>query len=142
VRNTVTLRTCIRLVEIDKSTQKPTQDFNIEDPNNHIFYGALTVDSEGALYIVFGASGQIFPSLFTARQLAGAPSETVEIRLLRTGANFIYNPSVDNSLISRYGDYFGAVPETNGKGAWLYGEYVPTNPSNLNDWGTFVGKVR
>jgi hypothetical protein len=44
--------------------------------------------------------------------------------------------------LSRYGDYFGIAPETKGKGAWIYGEYVPTPTKPGNDnWGTLIGAV-
>jgi len=125
-------RDCVRLIEMNKKTLDLVQDFNIGNSDVDTFGGGITVDGRGIMYVVFGQSAaDLFPSLFAARQLPGTPINTLSDFLsLEIGKAFKNDP--------RYGDYFAASPDTDGTGAWLYGEFMPTNPEN---WGTKIGSV-
>jgi hypothetical protein len=127
---------CIRLIQLEKSKLELVQDFNV---GLGTFYGALTVDDQGTLYVIFGltSTGEFpfegiptYPSLQVSRQLAGAKIRTLEGVLFLEGDSFTTD--------TRWGDYFGAAPDPDGTGAWLHGEYQTGHPLN---WGTKIAHV-
>jgi hypothetical protein len=128
------VRSCTRLIEINKAARLPRQDFDIAATKGNTFYAALTTGlPQDSLFVVFGgSSATIFPSLFATKQRNIAPIQTLDPAiLLRAG-------SASAASQGRYGDYFSASPDpANPTCAWLYGEYMKA----ATNWGTWANRV-
>ena len=128
------VRSCTRLIEINKATRLSMQDFDIAATKGNTFYAALTTGfPHDSLFVVFGgSSASIFPSLFATKQRNIAPIGTLDPAiLLRAGL-------ASAASQGRYGDYFSAsLDPFNPTCAWLYGEYMKA----ANNWGTWANRV-
>lgn len=134
------IRSCIRLIEIDMSTMKAVQDFDLASSGVHLIYPALTVVGSGSLVITFGASSvDLRPSLFATGQPVDAAPNTIEQPILiKSGLASNQRCDVDRC---RYGDYFGASLESDPSdpnSAWITGQYM----SGPTTWATSVSKIQ
>lgn len=128
------VRSCTRLIEIDKTTRLARQDFDLASSGANTFYAALSPASlHHSLFIVFGgSSSSIFPSLFATKQRNIAPIGTLDPAILLKAG------STSAASQGRYGDYFSGSPDpTNPTCAWLYGQYMKAQ----NNWGTWANRV-
>jgi hypothetical protein len=129
-----TVRSCTRLIEIDKATRLSRQDFDLASTGAHTFYAALsTALPRDSLFVVFGgSSASIFPSLFATKQRNNAPIGTLDPAMLLA-------PGLASAAAQgRYGDYFSGSPDpANPTCAWLHGEYMKA----ANNWGTWANRV-
>jgi hypothetical protein len=128
------VRSCTRLIEIDKATRLSRQDFDLASTGAHTFYAALsTALPRDSLFVVFGGSStSIFPGLFATKQRNNAPVGTLDPAILLA-------PGLASAAAQgRYGDYFSASPDpVNTTCAWLHGEYMKA----ANNWGTWANRV-
>jgi hypothetical protein len=126
-----TVRSCIRLDQLDTAANKVLQDFDKGDIGIYYFYPALRMDSSGNLDFIYGySSANTFPSLSASGQAVGATIDTLDQPVtLKSGS------AADTS--GRYGDYFGAgVDPANPNNVWVAGEYHSTS-----DWSTFIAQT-
>ena len=126
-----TVRSCIRLDQIDTTAGKVLQDFDKGNSGVYYFYPALSIDGNGNLDFIYGySSTSAYPSLSASGQTVGAPVDTLgQPVALKSGS------AADTS--GRYGDYFGArVDPSNTINVWVSGEYHSTP-----QWSTFISAV-
>ena len=108
------------------------QDFNVASKGSYLFFPALSVDSDGNLYAVYGTSSKTtFPSLLVSHRLANDPPNTLQEPV-------ILQPGKGADFSGRYGDYFAvAVDPDNPNVFWVAGQYTPEDPDV--PWSTFIG---
>jgi Divergent InlB B-repeat domain len=133
-------RSCIRLIEIDTSSGSVLQDFDVGSVGKYFFYPALSIDSSGSLYVVFGySSSNVYPSVAVTVQTASDPKNTVEaVTTIKSG--------IAAEAQGRYGDYFGASTDPSGQTAvWVAGEYIVPYSGYVGqttEWSTFVQDIQ
>ena len=128
-------RSCLRLIELNTNKTGPDaamQDFNVASKGSYLFFPALSVDSDGNLYAVYGTSSKTtFPSLLVSHRLANDPPNTLQEPV-------ILQPGKGADFSGRYGDYFAvAVDPDNPNVFWVAGQYTPEDPDV--PWSTFIG---
>ncbi len=126
-------RSCVRLVEIDTGTSTIIQDFDLGTAGSYYFYPAISIDENGALYVIFGySSSTSYPGLmFTTQTITDNPNQLEPIQILKTGS------APDTS--GRYGDYFDAAQDpSNMTNVFVAGEYHSI-ASSQSPWSTFIG---
>ncbi len=130
-----TLRSCMRLVQLNPTTQAVVQDIEIGDKGIYYLYPALTVDNKGNLVILAGFSSSLnYPSLMLTGQISGARNSIENSTLLKAGTG----PITCNTSNCRYGDYFGAAVDPSDPGTvWVAGEY-----GKATGWGTYIASVQ
>src|SRR5207245_4169500 len=64
-------RSCIRLVQIDTTTNSVMQDFDVGIRASSLYYPAISIDKAGNLGIVFGYSADsVYPSILVSTQFS------------------------------------------------------------------------
>ncbi|MCI4346108.1 MAG: hypothetical protein L3K07_05080 [Thermoplasmata archaeon] len=133
-------RSCVRLVEL-KTTSTPSvaQDFNISRAKVYTFYGALALDGNMDLAVVYGYSNStLHPILAVTGQLGnGTAGSLLATKVLFGGAASV---TVGCNILSvcRWGDYYGAGADPRSPNLWVAGEIVPTSLY----WATWISSVR
>ncbi len=132
-----TIRSCIRLTELNTAGPSQVQDFDFGAKGKYYFYAALRTATfflrAGDLDVVFGySSGGQFPGLRVTGRSAGAAINTLQTSVvLKSGSQ----PNTGG----RYGDYFGAALDpTNTNVVWVAGEYGLGQTSTAQ-WSTWIG---
>ncbi len=142
-------RSCIRLVQIDTTTNQKLQDVNVADNGFYFFYPALRLDNQGDLELVFGYSSQTsfaccYPSIAVSAQGISDPIGTfVPPQVIITGSA---NDTSGLHTRPRYGDYFGAaVDPSDPSTVWVAGEYHNIAAGDCwsgNCWSTYVSSIK
>src|SRR5207249_524522 len=146
-------RSCIRLVQIDTTTNQKLQDVNVADNGFYFFYPALRMDNQGDLELVFGYSSQTsfaccYPSIAVSAQGVSDPLGTfVPPQVIITGsANDTTQQHICCPSRPRYGDYFGAaVDPSDPTTVWVAGEYHNIAAGDCwsgNCWSTYVSSIK
>lgn len=129
------VRSCVRLIEVDTANTTVLQDFDLGIPGKYAFYPALRTDGDGRLFVAFGysSSGE-FPGFMVAmRSSTDPPNQIGSPQLVRAGAG-PEAVACDSSGVCRYGDYFGASRDPSDPSVvWVAGEY-----GTGSGWATFV----
>ena len=131
LNNDTNSRSCIRLIQLNTSTNNIMQDFDVAAFGSSLYYPALSANKAGNLGIIFGYSSYSRnPSLLISKHLSSDSSSSIqEPQILKLGTS--------NELSDRYGDYFAASPDpSDGSKIWIAGEYhtMPT-------WSTYIGEL-
>jgi hypothetical protein len=124
-------RSCIRLVQIDTTTNSVLQDFDVGARASSLYYPAISIDKAGNLGIVFGYSSySVYPSILVSTQLSNDNLGSIEDpQYLKIGTS--------NELSNRYGDYFAASFDPSGTSViWVAGEY-----HSAATWSTYIGQL-
>ncbi len=143
-------RSCIRMIQIDTTTNTLKQDFDVPSTGRYLFYPALGTDNKGDLLAIFGFSSiNEFPGLLvTGQAVRDAPDSIRIMQLLKAGSAPATNPRCAEQTLQfggcRYGDYFGAaVDPSDPTLVWVAGEYGSNFPAVDNETArTFIGVVR
>jgi hypothetical protein len=135
-------RSCIRLVELDTTSNRLLQDFDIGSTGSYLAYPAISPPAPGTgnLVLVYGrSSDSIFPSLEISGQIGEAVApESIETPILLRGGTAL-NTWVDERGGLRWGDYFGASQDPSDPSVvWVSGEY---QNAMTDGWSTFIGRV-
>ena len=133
-------RSCVRLIELNATTNTILQDFDIGRSGFYFFYPSLKIDNNGALNVVFGnSSSTAYPSImFTAQTTSDTPGTVKPLQILKSGTAPVTFLSSITGNIARYGDFFGsAVDPVNPSHVWVEGEYGST----ISPWATFIGNT-
>src|SRR5438552_14225609 len=138
-------RACIRLSQINTSTNALLQDFNFSISGQYVFYPALRIDGQGNLDVIYGfSSSTIYPSLAVTGQLTTDPANSLAApKTLKSGSYF------EGSV--RYGDYFGAgVDPSDTALIWVAGEYHTADTGfcfagnfvpQAGCWSTYIASI-
>ena len=125
-------RSCIRIIQLDTTTSRVIQDFDVAAVGSSLYYPSLSTDRAGNLGIIFGYSSRsVHPSLLVSMRLAKDIPNTIEQPLiLQLGS--------DNALSNRYGDYFAAFsdPSSEHSTIWVAGQYHA-----MKTWSTYIGRL-
>jgi len=130
-------RSCVRLVELNATTNSVLQDFDIAKDGYYLFYPSLKLDSDNNLNIVFGNSSSTnYPDIMFTVQ--GASDPLIPSRHCSCSRRECPDTFLPSSNVARYGDYFGsAIDPSNPAHVWVAGEYVPSS----TNWSTFIGNT-
>ncbi|TLX92752.1 MAG: hypothetical protein E6K96_10145 [Thaumarchaeota archaeon] len=139
------LRSCLRLIEVNTSTNSVLQDWDAAARSNYYFYPALRADSTGDLFVVFGYStSSAYPSVAVAVHGFADPPNTLEQPItLAAGTGPEVNGTGSSGFcpsypVCRYGDYFGATTDPSDPSlVWVGGEY-----GTQSGWSTWIAGVR
>jgi hypothetical protein len=120
---------CIRLAEINLTTSKIVQDFDVATKGMWYYYPALSYTANGGIIVVFGFSNsKTYPSIGLTGQSAGSPAKTWSPPITAFAGK-----SYDND--GRYGDYFAATMDpVNPSVVWVAGQYE----SAPSQWATEI----
>ncbi len=135
-------RACIRLVELNTTSNTVTQDFDVGAAGLYYLYPALQVDGRGDLLVVFGySSASDYPGLMAAGRVFGTASGQLDPPKVIVAGTKNETLGCSGTVVTcRYGDYFGAALDpSNASLIWAAGEVgVPSG------WGTqvFAGTVK
>lgn len=132
-------RACIRLSQINTSSNALLQDFNFSISGQYVFYPALRIEGQGNLDVIYGfSSSTIYPSLAVTGQLTTDPANSLAApKTMKSGSYF------EGSV--RYGDYFGAgVDPSDTSLVWVAGEYHTADTGFCvfgGCWSTYIGSI-
>jgi hypothetical protein len=134
-----TVRSCVRLFNIDPINMTVVQDFDYGDPGVYYYFSAIRTDNSGNLVAAFtGSSTSSYASAYAGMQASGSqPNELTNLSVTRPG-DFPYTISPP-----RWGDYSGAAVDPDGS-VWLGAEYgTGVSVLGLADpyWGTAIAHV-
>jgi hypothetical protein len=138
------LRTCVRLTQIDTSVPAVKQDFDYATAGQYFFFPALSIDVSGSIAVIYGqSSSSTFPSLAVTGQGFNDPASTI-----RSPQPLVAGSS--DSLSGRFGDYFAAATDPSDPTVvWVAGEYYGGVTGNClpNDtmgpcWSTRIASTR
>ena len=130
-----TTRACLKLIEVDTTTNTVLQDIVFGAPSEYYYYPAIRTDSAGNLHTVFTrSSSSRFAEVRIAGRLSGDPANTM------TGSELVKAgeiPYTAGSGARRWGDYSGAaVDPADPSCVWVVGEYAKDD--GFVGWGTFL----
>ena len=140
-RGDTTMRTCVRMIELDTSSSAVLQDFDIGAAGSSYFYPALRIDASGGVAVLYGFSNQtVYPSLAATGRSSNDP-----VGAVRAPTVLVQGTASDTSL--RYGDYFGAALDPSDQMlVWLAGEYHNSTLGTCDGagscWSTWISSVR
>ena len=133
----VTVRSCLRILEIRTDTMTAYQDITFGAPGQYYYHPALRPDAFDNLHVVFSSSSSSsdMDVRVTGRAAGDALNTLQASTQLRAGGG------AQTASSGRTGDYSGAAvdpsaPET----VWVMGEY--TASTGLANWGTFVAQLQ
>jgi hypothetical protein len=127
-------RSCIRLIQINTTSNKVMQDFDTGINGTYLYYPALGIDWHGNLDIIYGYSSlSLNPGLFVSGQLVGGHPNQLDLAVpLQSGSGPI-------TAGGRAGDYQAlAIDPKNPSTFWVVGELNSRASSNPY-WSTFIG---
>lgn len=135
-------RSCVRLIEVNTTTNTVAQDFDVSSAGTYYLYPALRADARGNLLVVFGySSATAFPGLMAAGRVFGDPLGTLDPPTVVVAGGGPETLGCSKTAKScRYGDYFGAgLDPSNGSIVWAAGEFATSS-----GWSTriFAGSVK
>ncbi len=161
LQNGTTL-SCLRLVQINTTTQSVTQDFDWNQgmvagqaQDNYDFFPAVMVDSHNDLEVAYAnSSNETFPSLMLVGQVAGSPPGSMGTPILLQAGEGPDAPywmvqsggmcgAANGNTPCRWGDYFmGAQDPTDPCHLWFEGAFGASNDNwQANWWDTWVSEV-
>jgi hypothetical protein len=146
--NEATTRSCARYIDIaipsgDLGSATLAEDFDYGDLGTYYYYPTVRTDNAGDLITVFsGSSSSIYPSVYSAYQLAGLPGPPT-----LTGLSIVKGGDAAYTQASRWGDYSGAgVDPADDMTVWVGGEYSTLEPCSsgkqCSAWGTWIANVK
>jgi len=128
-------RACVRLLEVDTTTETVLQDTDLGESGRYLFYPALRPDDAGNLYVVFTSSSS---TEYAGIRLAvwSTPDQEeglILVQEVRAG-EAPEESGCPSTAYCRYGDYFGAAQDPlDPTTVWLGAQY-PT----ASGWTTLV----
>jgi hypothetical protein len=137
VTGDTTDRSCIRLDQISTATAGSPlllQNFDLGIKGAYVFYGAVSLDSNNNLVMVYGESSlSIYPSLEVTGELATASAGSLgSAQTIAAGSAL--------ELSTRYGDYFWAATQPKTPNTfWVSGEFRQVQL--FQGWSTEIGLV-
>lgn len=143
-----TLRSCLKLFEVNTQTNSITQNITFGTRGAYYFYPAIRTDINGNLHVVFSrSSSSTFVSAGVVGRLSSDPSGSITgLCILKSGeVPYIQLPfesggSGDTSPY-RWGDYMGAaVDPVNQTIVWVVGQHANDDP--FERWGTQIGRLQ
>ena len=135
---------CLRLIQVDTTgpMSAPTQDIELGQTGDYLYYPALTTDGSGNMLAVYNesnASPNGFASIDVTGQLAGSPTTLTTTRVVALGTS-VYDTRVCGGT-SRWGDYSSAAVDPADPAAlWVAGEYGGQTGDPC-DWRTGIDRV-
>jgi hypothetical protein len=129
-------RACLKLIEVDTTTNSVLQDILYGAPGEYFSYPAIRTDGAGNLQVVFSHSSS---SLFvearvTGRLASDPPNALSNSSLLKAGEI----PYTAGTGARRWGDYLGAAVDPSAPSVvWVVGEYAKDD--GFVRWGTYIG---
>lgn len=125
-----TVRSCVRLVDIDVDNGVALQDFNIGSRTADTYYPSLSIDNSGNMILAFSvSSSSVFPSVMATVQSPNDDDNKVAkpVYLIKGSAS-------DRS--GRYGDYTGAALDSESN-VWVSSEYN----KSPRGWSTYIASL-
>ncbi len=134
-------RACLRLIEVDTTSNAVLQDFFYGSAARYYFYPAVRSDGFGNLHVVYSRSSTTeFINTRVAGRLTGDAPNTMSGETLLKAGEVVFNPGV-GGLPYRWGDYMGAaVDPSNTSVVWVVGQYARND--GLERWGTWIGRLQ
>ena len=134
------IRTCVKLTQIDTTTNAVLQDTYFGALGAYSYFPALKTDGAGNLVFVFTRSAStLFPQVRVAGRLTSDPLNTIGASVLLKAGEIAYNPpAAPGEPPYRWGDYSGAaIDPTDASRIWVVGEYSKND--GFIQWGTWIG---
>ncbi len=131
-----TARSCVRLIEVNTTTNTITQDFDVGSSGRYYLYPALRADGKGNLLVVFAySSATDYPGVMAAGRVFGDPANQLDPPVvIMAGATDQGLGCTTSAGSCRYGDYFGAGLDPSNSGIiWAAGEFGVNS-----GWGTQI----
>jgi hypothetical protein len=137
-----TVRSCLRLIQIDTNTNVAAQDFpfSVFSPDMDLIYPSLAVSASGDMIVAFGISSEnIPPSLAATQEPGGGHSDDIgDVTVITRGLSSEMSNYCKQSC--PYGDYQGNAIEfdpTDDHSVWVTGQVMLQS----DIWGTFIAKL-
>lgn len=135
-------RSCVRLIEVNTTTNTVAQDFDVGSSGRYYLYPALRADGRGNLLVVFAySSATEYPGVMAAGRVFGDPVDRLDPpAVIMAGATDQGLGCMTSAGSCRFGDYFGAgLDPSNSSIIWAAGEFGVNS-----GWGTqiFAGSVK
>lgn len=112
-------RACLRVVHISTVSMTVVRDVDITLVGGSLMYPAVTIDSQGSLWLAFSASS---PSLFASAAIAEAPGGTIGSSIggiiYKSGTGEMDYSGCTKPATQRFGDYSGIAADPVRLGVW------------------------
>jgi len=138
-----TTRSCVKLIEVNTSTNAVVQDFLFGGVGLYFYFPAIRADASGNVHVVYTrSSASEFAQVRVAGRLNTDTPNTMSGDFLLKVGEIVYtqDPALDTSPY-RWGDYMGAALDpADPSVVWVLGEYAKNDP--FERWGTWIGKLQ
>jgi hypothetical protein len=122
------LRSCLRMIAV--TGNRIALDTDVGVRGRDLFYPALSADDHGDLAVVYGSSSSASGPGLAAFAVAGN---------MRSRSVTIAGSEIP-ILSDRFGDYFGAATDSNGR-LWVTGETSETPRGDGTNWRTVIAEL-
>ncbi|MCH8051111.1 MAG: hypothetical protein IIC86_03730, partial [Chloroflexi bacterium] len=130
------IRSCMKLIEVDTSTNSILQDGLFGNSGTYFYYPAIRTDLTGNLHVVYSRSSAFeFVQTRVASRDAGDPVNSLSSDVQLKAGEIAYLPGFSSSPY-RWGDYLGsAVDPSDPSTVWVIGQYAKNDL--FERWGTW-----